>query len=993
MKKIYFFFSFLMAAFCTGVQANAQEKSEIKISTSKVYGAEFEMFPKSTALEDTIFVDWGDGEIKKYNFRPNATPYNSKCRGKIMGDTIRIFTKLVKLDLDDCQVDYFSATNQPLLKQLTLSNNKLTSDSLSLDGAPNLTYLSLNNNNLSVFDARQFKNMEIFSASENPNLGSVLFPDSCESLRNISLSGCDIAHFYPIYLPNLRELSINGGALMDLEVGSHYPSLSALNVSDNYLTEIDVTECPNLETLSCSGNMLKELNLMKNPKLVNLYCGRNQLTQLNVENNTEIVTLSCDSNFLKKVDFSMLYTLARLDVSHNQLSRLDLSQNFKMNRLICSYNELEFLDFAGNPNMEFIDCRFNSKMNSNTVNYMFSTLLGLKSDSYSPNLLIEGCNAEHSNTAAMNTTDMKWKTDINGDGTAKFFNVKITIEPSENGTFTLSQPTEYGQKYQDITTEAVISTPIKVTATPAADFKYDYVLVNGEVVKDTVFVIEADATIQAVFKTTKVPVMKVGTKDGKDLSFALMAAENNTEITIDWGNGVDNVYQIGKKNTRIDGIAAGDTLKITGAVVEADLGSLPDMGIWDNGFTSFSVENNPNLEALSTYMNPIKKLDVTGCPNLEFLDCSYSELTELNVKNNTKLISLKCYNNELAKLDVTNAPALVELVAKNNKLTEIDLSKNLLLKYLYLQGNLLTKVDVDSLNKLAELAIAGNKLTEIDLSKNPSLYILDVSQNQLKNLDLSKNDSLGKVLCADNQIANLDLSNKPTLFYVDCQGNKMTACALTDLYYSLNEYPTLKQPSKGNTLWVKGLNADTQNDAEHAESIIATGKGWKINYEGDGSGCSEAYITILETRNGKVAVFTEDDKPVLSGTKVKKGSVLKVVATADKGYEVDKIVANGEKLAADAKFTVERATDIAARFVKFTGIENAQTEGLVVNGAKGAIKVMTEAPAMVTVYTTDGKQVAQENVQNSTNIALSAATYLVKVQTGNKVETKLVIVF
>ena len=62
MRKVYLFLSLLLVA----VWATAQVKSEIKITTSKEYGATLDMWPKSTSKEDAISIDWGDGELKEY---------------------------------------------------------------------------------------------------------------------------------------------------------------------------------------------------------------------------------------------------------------------------------------------------------------------------------------------------------------------------------------------------------------------------------------------------------------------------------------------------------------------------------------------------------------------------------------------------------------------------------------------------------------------------------------------------------------------------------------------------------------------------------------------------------------------------------------------------------------------------------------------------------------------------------------------------------------
>ena len=992
MKKFYLFFACLVAGMLSGLPVLAQEESEIKFTTSKVYGDVLQMFPKSTAEADTIRVDWGNGEIAKYNIRPNASPYFSKVTGKIVGDTIRIFTKLVKLDIAGAQLTSFYTKNQTLLTNLQLNDNQLTSGSLDLEGAPNLSNLDLSQNQLTVFNASSFAKLEMFSANENPQLGTVIFPDGSTTLRSISMNKCDISHFYPVNLPTLQGLTLESGSLMDLEIANHYPNLSTLDVAGNYIADLDVSQCPKLETLNVTGNQLTKLEVSANSEIINLFCAKNQLKELNLQKNTKIVTLTCGGNLLTSLDVSCLSGLARLNCEDNAIERLDVSQNFYLNKIECKNNQLEFLDFAGTPRMEFVDCRDNSKMTSNTVNYMFSTLLGRKSDSFSPNLLVEGCNAEHSNTAEMNTTEMKWKTDITGDGTAKFTNVNLTVKPSVHGTFTLSQPTEYGKKYQNITDKAVIGTPVKVTSNPDADYAFSNVVVNGRVINDTLFVVEKDATVEVNFKSTKKAKMVMGVTEGASLSFGLMAPNNDTEITVDWGNGVPSSYVIGKKITRLDGKATGTTLTIVGNISEADFSSYPGMGLWENNFTSLTVSDNDQLEVLNTYMNPIKSLNVKGCPNLQMLDCSFCELTELDVTQNTKLISLVCYGNELQKLDVTKCPQLIELNVKTNQLTEIDLTANSLIEKLDVQNNALTSVDVAHMAGLVDFAAANNKLTEINVAKNNKLHVLNVMGNALTSLDLSHNPSLGKLLCGDNNISALDCSHQQLLYYVNVENNKMSACALTDLYYSLNEYPVLEEPLKSHTLWVRGTNELKKNDAEGAESIIAVGKGWKVNAEGDGSGCPEAYVTVFESENGSVAVFTADNTPVLSGTKAKKNSTLKVVATPAPGYRVAKVLANG-KAVENGQFVITRSTDIFAKFEVATGVEAVETAGILIGGAKGGVKIVAEAPAAVSVYTIGGQQVAQQQVEGQQHIALAAGTYVVKVQCAGHSVSKVVVVF
>lgn len=989
MRKLYYLLGLLLVS----LAGYGQRTSELKITTSKVYGDSFDMWPKSTSKEDAIIVDWGDGERKSYNIDPNASSYFGKVSGKIVGDTIRIFTQLTALDCSDGQVTSLTCIDQPLLANLNARDNELTADYLDLSGALNLETIELSANQLTRMDMRPFEKLKFFTASDNENLATVLFPDGSEALEQITMSNCDISHFYPIELPNLTSLLLGNNALADLEIDSHYPNLSALNISDNeYIMEINVSQCSKLTELNCSNNMISELNTSHCPELISLYCSDNRLTELNLSNNAKLTRVSCAKNQLTELNVSMLPLLMDLTCNGNQLSRIDVSKNEFLKNMICSDNLFEFLDFTNNSRLSKVDCRNNANMTACTVNYMFSTLWALSRDVYSANLLVEGCNAEHADASMVTSSDYKWKTDIACDGTAVCDSVVINLMPAENGTYKLEQPTAFGQKYKEITTKAMVGTPVKVVATPAEDYAYHSVSVNEVTVKDTLFCVKETSTIQVNFKSTIVPYILVDVKSNTDMSFALETPEDDTEVLIDWGDGVQKSYTVNSKETRIDGNSKANYVKITGPVVSANFESYPGIGIWDNELQGVDVTHNPNLTYLSLYMNPVRSLDVSKCPDLYYLDCSYCELDELNVTHNAKLESLLCFGNNLSTLDVRENPLLYELNARNNKLPALDLIANPLIEDLDVQNNALTSLVVTGMKNLVTLYASNNQLPVLDISENEQLQILNVSGNKLSELDLSHNLLLVKLYCGHNNIRHLDLSNHPAICYIDCSSNGMTACDLNDLYYSLPEYPTLEKPLKEiYTLVVNDNDADNQNAPDHAESILANAKGWKINYEGDGSGCDEAYITIKDTENGTVKVQDANKQEILSGHKVAKNSVLDVIATPAAGYVIESMKANGAAIV-NNQFTVTRATDVVVKFTFGTGISDVNEETVTVRSGRDAVFVESTVNALITVYDMNGKQLYSREIAGKETIHLPAGTYIVTASNnGEKISKKVTV--
>lgn len=960
-----------LSALSAAAWTTAQVKSEIKITTSKERGTTLDMWPKSASEKDTISIDWGDGTVRKYNIDPDGMPYFTKVSGEVAGDTIRILSELVSLECPEANLTSLSISGQPLLSSLLVNGNELTSDKCMLDGAANLKLADLSKNRLSVLDMRPFGKLEMFSANDNESLSTVLFADGDSALRSIDMANCDISNFYPVHLPGLQSLNLSKGSLMELELAGFYPGLESLNISDNYISEINTDSCFKLSKLDCSNNRLGEINVTRNTELLNLYCNGNQLEELDVSNQPLMTDLNCSKNRLERLDVSKLPNLTALTCDSNRLRRLNLSNNGFLQRLSCKDNELEFLDFAGNPYLDYVDCRNNANMSACTLNYMFSTMMSRDRDPYSPNLLIAGSNPEHSNTDEVNSEDMKWMTDVEGDGTATCDSVGITLIPSENGVYHLEQPSLYGRNYREVTKKAMAGTPVKVVATPDSGYEYESVTAGAETVADTFFILKEDAAISVNFKSALVPYITVDVTAGSQMSFALEAAEENTEVSVDWGNGSEKTYTIGTDMKRIDGNAAGTVVKIAGAVIKADFTSYPDMGLWDNHLTGIDVSHNNSLVSLCTYMNPLKKLTAGNCLNLEYLDCAYCELDELDVTANAKLIKLLCHGNGLTKLNVNNCTHLKELDAKNNRLAELNLSNN---------------------TELVSLDVQNNDLGQIDVAQLKDLESLAVNANNLTSLDLSSNAKLGKLLCADNKLGSLDLSRQDSIFYIDCGGNGMDACALNDLYYGLPEYPGMETPAEDPfTLHVKGSEESTSNDAEHAESLIATSKGWKVDYEGDETGCGEAYITVLEPVNGKIQLKGSNNEDIASGDKVAKNTTVSVITEPDEEYQVESVKANGEDVV-DNKFTVLRATEVVAKFTAVLGIDTNEKESVTVMGGKNNISYDASIQAGIGIYSMDGVQIKRLSVSGSGKIELPAGVYVVTVEVGRTNVSKIVAV-
>lgn len=221
-----------------------------------------------------------------------------------------------------------------------------------------------------------------------------------------------------------------------------------------------------------------------------------------------------------------------------------------------------------------------------------------------------------------------------------------------------------------------------------------------------------------------------------------------------------------------------------------------------NGDLWLTPQEIAAVEEISCAERGIASLQGIACfSNLDYLDCSYNQLSNLDLSGNALLTELDCSCNEtlaaldlsalpdfelltcsgcilLTQLDLRNNPELTELDCRECALTALDLRSNGKLWYLDCSGNALTALDLSALPALGYLMCNDNQLTKLSLD-HPALQYIDCYRNALTALDLSACSALTYVDCSDNGLETLTLGEQPLLKELYCHENSLTRLDLT----------------------------------------------------------------------------------------------------------------------------------------------------------------------------------------------------------------------
>ena len=201
-----------------------------------------------------------------------------------------------------------------------------------------------------------------------------------------------------------------------------------------------------------------------------------------------------------------------------------------------------------------------------------------------------------------------------------------------------------------------------------------------------------------------------------------------------------------------------------------------------NDLTSFNYTSLVELNNLDLSSNNFANFTILSAPKLNILNLANNELVQLEITDTPLLESLDCSINKLMNLELPGSPNLKFLRCNNNELVNLNISNQILLQELFAGFNNLTMINTTNNTLLTRLNLSQNQLEEIDLNNNKELGLITLTQNNLSEFRLSGLPLLRQLVIADNNLTLLELTDLPLFIILTCSGNNLTRLDLSQLY-------------------------------------------------------------------------------------------------------------------------------------------------------------------------------------------------------------------
>ena len=419
-------------------------------------------------------------------------------------------------------------------------------------------------------------------------------------------------------ISSVTNLDISAKSIEDLTGIEDFSALKILNVADNKLTELNITNNIALESLYVYNNLLSALDVTKNTNLDYLFAyGNYNISAIDVSNNPK---------------------LAYFNLGNSKIKGVDISNNPQLKYLYLQATELESINLTNNPNLLDVWLS-NTKIES--VDFSNCNLL--------QGVQLQNCtslkNVNIKNGANENIVIFK------SQNTPKLFCIQV-----DDTVYSVANWKDIDTVNNGFNQDCIIKTYVPDDNFEQAliDLGYDTAPLDDYV---------PTANIQSV------EVLNIKGKRIEDLTgLEEFVSLKDLNISRNQYTQVDL-----SKNVLLEKLYVRETIFTT-----IDLTNNVYLKEFDGYYSdvkNFDFSNNLNLKKIAIYEAEMESLNIANCLAIESLAIQDNKLQTVDFSKNINLKALNIANNKVTSLDLTNNTKLTVLnISNNTMLTSVNLT-------------------------------------------------------------------------------------------------------------------------------------------------------------------------------------------------------------------------------------------------------------------------------------------------------------------------------
>ncbi len=319
-----------------------------------------------------LSVDCSNNQLSNLDVSSNVLLTNLNCSSNSISTIgLSANTDLIDLNISSNSFSSFVTSEVLSLQVFNCDNNTIVELDFQLNQS--LTNISCQSNLLELLNIRNGQNAILtdLNAQNNPNLtcvetdtGSV--PSGATWSIDATAQFAIECFFGQTYVPDdnfeqaLIDFGYDSGPLDDYVLTENIDDINYLNVSGSEISDITgIEDFVNLTSLELGENLISTIDLSNNALLVNLNVSGNSLSLIDLAELSNLTSLDVSNNNLTQINLENNLSLINLDVSNNMLTNLSVDQLINLQDVNCGSNQISSLNFTQNINLSILFCQAN----------------------------------------------------------------------------------------------------------------------------------------------------------------------------------------------------------------------------------------------------------------------------------------------------------------------------------------------------------------------------------------------------------------------------------------------------------------------------------------------------------------------------------------------------------------------------------------------------------------------------------------------------------
>jgi len=396
-----------------------------------------------------------------------------------------------------------------------------------------------------------------------------------------------------------------------------FTNLTYLNLFNQRITSIDLSDLTQLRELNFLLNLLTELDLTGLTLLEILQIGNTGLTDINIADQTNLIDLQLEYVQVETINMDGLTKLRFIELDRVELGNFDVSIFHSLERFRCTFSSLPILNFENLPNL-------------NNVYIASSTLDSVELQNL-PSLVF------------FNTNSTIFENDL-------VFNFLPELTNLIIGNCTVNS-----LKIHDL--PELVSLNINQGAIESVDIFKLPKISNFSVWQSEIYfakLYELENLDTLLFGGTKVQALDLGDLD--KLKFATLTFNELESLDV-------------SKNQNLESLHCGSN-EITEITLDGNP-NLKELTCRENKLTNLALSNLPVLETLLARNNLLENISLPS--SLLSLEVNENNLTNIDISVCPDLFSINCKENLLTTLDGSSNGYLKRVIIDDNNLQSLFL--------------------------------------------------------------------------------------------------------------------------------------------------------------------------------------------------------------------------------------------------------------------------------------------------------------------------------